>query len=44
MQQIEMVCLDDLVPQNHNYRKFAKIWSFKYAEKRLKKVGKRHSK
>ena len=40
MQQIEMICLDDLVPQNHNYRKFAKIWSFKHAEKRLKKLEK----
>ena len=40
MQQIEMICLDDLVPQNHNYRKFVKIWSFKHAEKRLKKLEK----
>lgn len=36
MQQVEMVCLDDLVPENHNYRKFLKIWSFKSAEERLK--------
>ena len=33
MQQVGMICLDDLVPENHNYRKLAKIWSFKYAEK-----------
>ena len=40
MQQVEMICLDDLVPENHNYRKFAKIWSFKHAEKRLKELEK----
>ena len=40
MQQIEMICLDDLVPQNHDYRKFTKIWPFKHAEKRLKKLKK----
>lgn len=40
MQQVEMICLDDLVPENHNYRKFAKIWSFKSVEKRLKKLEK----
>lgn len=40
MQQIEMVCLEDLVPQSHSYRKFAKIWSFKSVEKRLKKLEK----
>lgn len=27
--QIEMVSLEDLIPQDHNYRKFAKLWSFK---------------
>jgi len=25
----------NLVPENYNYRKFAKIWSFKSVEKRL---------
>ena len=40
MQQVEMICLEDLVPENHNYRKFAKIWSFKSVEKRLKKLEK----
>ena len=40
MQQIEMICLEDLVPENHNYRKFAKIWSFKFVEKKLKKLEK----
>ena len=40
MQQFEMICLEDLVPENHNYRKFAKIWSFKSVEERLKKLEK----
>jgi len=40
MQQHEMICLEDLVPENHNYRKFVKIWSFKLVEKRLKKIEK----
>ena len=40
MQQVEMICLEDLVPENHNYRKFAKIWSFKSVEARLKKLEK----
>lgn len=40
MQQIEMICLEELVPENHNYRKFAKLWSFKSVEKRLKKLEK----
>ena len=35
-----MICLDDLVPDSHNYRKFAKIWSFKSAEERLKPLEK----
>ena len=26
--QFEMVCLDELVPANHNYRKFTKIFDF----------------
>ena len=40
MHQIEMVSLDDLVPQAHSYRKFMDIWSFKHAEKWLKKLQK----
>lgn len=40
MQQIEMICLEDLVSKNHNYRKFAEIWSFRLVEKRLKKLEK----
>ena len=42
MQQIEMICLEDLVPENLNYRKFVKIWSFKFVEKRLKKLEKKN--
>lgn len=33
MQQAEFIWLEDLVPKSHNYRKFAKIWSFKSVEK-----------
>lgn len=40
MQQIEMISLEDLVPENHNYRKFIKIWKFKKVEKTLKKLEK----
>lgn len=40
MHQVEMICLEDLVPENHNYRKFAKIWSFKSVEKGLKEIEK----
>ena len=40
MNQIEMVCLEELVPENHNYRKFHQIWDFKYVEKKLKKLEK----
>ncbi|WP_316355852.1 transposase [Candidatus Neptunichlamydia sp. REUL1] len=40
MQQVEMTCLEDLVPESHNYRKFAKIWSFSFVEKRLRKLEK----
>lgn len=40
MLQVEMICLEDLVPENHNYRKFNKIWSFDFVDKRLKKLEK----
>ena len=40
MQQIEMICLEDLVPENHNYRKFIKIWSFEFVKKTLNKLEK----
>jgi transposase, IS5 family len=35
-----MICLEDLVSKNHNYRKFIKIWSFQFVEKKLKKLEK----
>lgn len=38
MHQVEMVSIEDLVPQNHDYRKFLEIWTFKRAEKHLKKL------
>ena len=40
MQQVETICLEDLVSKNHNYRKFIKIWSFRFVEKKLKKLEK----
>ena len=39
--QIEMVSLDDLVPQDNVYRKFAKLFNFKKIEYRLIKLEKR---
>lgn len=38
MQQIEIISLEELIPQNHTYRRFVSIWSFKYAEKELRKL------
>jgi len=38
MYQVEMISLEDLVPSTHSYRKFIQIWSFKRAEKKLKKL------
>jgi IS5 family transposase len=43
MQQVEMINLEDLVPENHNYRKFIRLWSFTAVEKRLKKLEKNNS-
>src|SRR3990167_1152942 len=40
MNQFEMICLEDLVSPKHNYRKFTKIWSFQFVEKKLKKLEK----
>lgn len=40
MNQIEMISLEDLIPKNHNYRKFVQIWSFQSVEKELKKLEK----
>jgi IS5 family transposase len=38
MYQISFVCLDDLVAKDHEYRKFANVWSFNNAEKLLSKI------
>jgi len=35
-----MVSLNDLVPEDHIYRKFLELWNFKRTEKRLKKLEK----
>lgn len=36
--QIVMISLEELVPEDHVYRKFREIWKFKLAEKHLKKI------
>jgi transposase len=38
--QITMICLEDLVPTEHIYRKFCSIWDFESTKKRLKKIEK----
>lgn len=38
MKQVEMISLEELVPMSHTYRRFVNIWTFKYAEKQLKRV------
>lgn len=40
MNQMEMISLDQLVPQNHSYRKFNQIWSFDFPKKVLKSLEK----
>ena len=37
-QQIEMICLEDLVPKDHIYRRFADLWKFENIKKYLKEV------
>ena len=36
--QVEMVSLESLVPQNHIYRKFMKLWNFRGTQKILKEI------
>ena len=36
--QIEMICLEDLVSQNHIYRKFVNLWDFTEIKKELEKI------
>ncbi len=38
MNQIEMISLNELVPENHQYRKFNALWDFKKAEKQLRQL------
>lgn len=40
MSQVEFVSLDDLIAQDHTYRKFVKIWNFKSVSKKLQKYEK----
>lgn len=40
MRQVEMVSLEDLVPDDHNYRKFCDLWNFTFVGKKLKKLEK----
>lgn len=40
MHQTEIINLDNLVPESHNYRKFASIWNFNSVSKKLKKLEK----
>jgi len=36
MSQVVMVSLEELVPDNHIYRKFMNLWDFQFVEKQLK--------
>tara|TARA_B100001123_G_scaffold323368_1_gene363035 strand:- start:73 stop:1044 length:972 start_codon:yes stop_codon:yes gene_type:complete len=38
--QIEMVSLEDLVPSDHNYRRFSSLWTFDCANRELKALEK----
>lgn len=38
MYQTEIVNLEDLVPANHMYRKFIKLWSFSHVERQLSEI------
>ena len=40
MNQMEMICLNDLVPKAHSYRKFVNIWTFEYVSQELRKLEK----
>lgn len=40
MHQVEMVCLNDLVPSTHSYRRFSELWTFEFANQQLKKLEK----
>ena len=36
--QVEMICLEELVPDNHIYRKFKELWNFSEIEKEMSKM------
>jgi IS5 family transposase len=38
MSQVVMVSLEELVPHNHIYRKFMKLWDFQFIERQLKDI------
>jgi hypothetical protein len=38
MSQVVMVSLEDLVPENHIYRNFKKLWDFEFIEEQLKSI------
>jgi len=38
--QIQMVCLEELVPEDHIYRRFNALWNFKWVKKHLKNIEK----
>ena len=40
MEQLEVVTLNQLVSENHRYRKFKAIWDFKEVDKKLKLIVK----
>jgi len=41
--QVVMVSLEELVPANHVYRKFLKLWKFEAVAKRLKRIEKNNN-
>ncbi len=38
--QIVMISLEDLVPENHIYRKFSELWNFEGIKKQLNSLEK----
>ena len=38
MKAIPEICLEQFVPDNHNYRHFASIWSFSFAQEQFEKL------
>ena len=42
MNQVEMVCLDQMVEEKHRYRGFMKVWDFKAVDKMLRSLKKKN--